>query len=69
MAEKPDCCPFCEGTDVSIRKQGKNGYRVACNTCGAMGPYVPVRAWHVNKFIAQGQAVRKWNRRNCNGLY
>lgn len=64
MTEEKKYCPFCKSTDTSIRKQGKNGYRVACNSCGALGPYVPVRIWHPNKFIAQGQAIKKWNERS-----
>jgi len=58
-------CPYCGCSDrrVGIRKQGTKGYRVVCGNCGASGPYVAIKIYHDNKFIAQGQAIDAWNRR------
>ena len=61
----PKPCPFCGCCDrrVGIRRQGTRGYRVVCGNCGAAGPYVAIKIYHDNKFIAQGQAIGLWNRR------
>lgn len=62
-------CPFCGNTSTSgdsrvkVRKQGNKGYRVICSKCGASGPYVTIKEWHDTKMIAQGQAIKGWNRR------
>ncbi|MCH5304791.1 MAG: Lar family restriction alleviation protein [Ruminococcus sp.] len=58
-------CPFCGCSDRrrGIRRQGNNGYRVVCGRCGASGPYVTIKKWHDTKFVAQGQAIKAWNRR------
>lgn len=58
-------CPFCGCHDrrVSIRKQGKSGYRVICGNCGAGGSYVAIKEWHDTKMIAHSQAIEAWNRR------
>lgn len=55
-------CPFCPNGKPKIRKIG-NGYAVQC-TCGARGPWEPIRTWHDHKFIAQGKAVAAWNQRS-----
>ena len=54
-------CPFCADGKPTVRRIGE-GYAVKC-TCGARGPWEPIREWHGNKFIAQGKAVAAWNRR------
>lgn len=70
--DKVNTCPFCGCSDrgdrrVRIRRQGNRGYRVVCGCCGASGPYVAIKVWHDNKYIAQGQAISLWNRRTNNG--
>lgn len=61
-------CPFCGCSDrrLGIRRQGNKGYRVVCGGCGASGTYVTIKEWHETKFVAQGQAVKAWNRRSEN---
>lgn len=62
-------CPFCgaDNKDVHIRRQGGNGYRVICGSCGGQGPYAAVKVWHSTKYIAQKQAADGWNRRAAIG--
>lgn len=59
-------CPFCGSPDKVYIRKIDNGYKVACGDCGSCGKYVAVKKWHSNKFIAQGQAVKAWNRRADN---
>ena len=67
MTDKLKPCPFCGETNrIHIRRQGKNAYRVICHNCGALGPYAKVEEWHSDKFIAQGNAKKLWNRRTEN---
>lgn len=56
-------CPFCGCADrrVSIRRQGKNGYRVICGNCGATGPYVRIDAFGGIKLAAQEHTINAWN--------
>ena len=60
---KPAFCPFCKCADsrVSVRRQGKSGYRVVCGRCGASGPYAKIG--DRPKLEAQAEAVRRWNSR------
>ncbi len=64
MTDKLKPCPFCNGK-ARVRKVG-NGYVVMCSSCGSRGQRVVIKEWHYNKFIAQGQAIDKWNRRADN---
>ena len=67
MTDKLKPCPFCGETNrIHIRRQGKNAYRVICHACGALGPYAKVEEWHSDKFIAQRNAKKLWNRRTEN---
>lgn len=58
-------CPFCGCSDrrVGIRRMGNKGYKVVCGNCGGSGPYITIKEWHCDKMIAQGQAIKAWNRR------
>lgn len=64
MNNKIKYCPFCKCADgrVSVRRQGKSGYRVICGRCGASGPYVKIGDHP--KLEAQAEAVKKWNVRH-----
>lgn len=54
-------CPFC-GAKPTIRRIG-DCYAVKCGGCGARGPKAIIQDWHSTKYVAQGQAAAKWNRR------
>ena len=59
-------CPFCGNSDrrVGIRRVRNSGYKVVCGNCGASGTYITIKEWHDTKMIAQGQAIKAWNRRH-----
>lgn len=67
--EKLKLCPFCGQDDhgenrvrIHYYKNDKH-YRVICGECGAAGMSAYIKPWHDTKFVAQGQAVKAWNRR------
>ena len=55
-------CPFCRTGTGHVRLY-KIGYRIVCKGCGAGGPIRYIQPWHDNKFVAQCQAAKAWNRR------
>ena len=59
-------CPFCGGK-ARIRKVCKLVYAVRCADCGATGTSFGVKPWHSTKFIAQGHAIKAWERRVSDG--
>lgn len=59
-------CPFCgayKQSDVHVIRKGSK-YHVSCSACGASGGWRYIQPWHDNKFVAQGQAITAWNRRD-----
>ncbi len=58
---KPKLCPFCGGK-ARIRKD-RLSYYVVCSKCGSRGARSVIKQWHDNKYIAQVNAIKAWNRR------
>lgn len=54
-------CPFCGGRG-RVRKL-ERGYRIVCKECGGSSHYAFTQPWHDNKFVAQCQAAKAWNKR------
>lgn len=60
MSEKLKPCPFCGGEKTQVRGVGCCVF-IACDTCDARGPLVPVE--DMDRQGAEILAVKNWNQR------